>query len=72
MKSFINVLTGVVETPQNKLVIEQYEKNTELYKEYKPVSEPTLKELKEKADELGIIYKKKVTKKELLELLNSN
>lgn len=77
MKSFINLKTGVIETPNNSMVSEQYEKNTELYEEYKPVDnknvvkEPTLNELKAKADELGIKYTKKVTKAELLNLISA-
>lgn len=79
MKSFINLATGVVETPNNSMVIEQYEKNTDLYEEYKPIKnnkiseEPTLKELKEQADTLGLTYDKRVTKAKLIEMLaNAN
>lgn len=78
MKSFINLKTGVIETPNNSIVIEQYEKNTELYEEYKAVEnkkadkEPTLNELKKKAKELGIEYDNKVTKAELLDLISAN
>lgn len=77
MKSFINLETGVIETPNNSMLIEQYEKNTDLYKEYKPVenkkadNEPTLNDLKKKAKEMGIEYDNKVTKAKLLELISA-
>lgn len=77
MKSFINLKTGVIETPNNSMVIEQCEKYTDLFKEYKPVEtkkadkEPTLNELKVKAKEIGIEYGNKVTKAELLELISA-
>lgn len=35
MKQFINLETGIIEIPHNKDVIEQYEKHTEIYAEYK-------------------------------------
>lgn len=79
MKSFINLKTGVIETPNNSMVIEQYEKNIDLYEEYKPTKsenadkELTLRELKEQADALGLTYAKKVTKAELIEMIvNAN
>lgn len=78
MKSFINLKTGVIEIPNNRMVIEQYQKRTDLYAEYKPVeskkanNEPTLNELKKKAKEMGISYDNKVTKAELLELISAN
>ena len=63
MKSFINLKTGVIEIPNNRMVIEQYQKRTDLYAEYKPVeskkanNEPTLNELKKKAKEMGVSIK---------------
>lgn len=78
MKSFINLKTGIIEIPNNSMVIEQYQKRTDLYAEYKPVEskkvdkEPTLNELKKKAKEMGISYDNKVTKAELLELISAN
>lgn len=75
MKKFINLETGVVEIPNNEEVIKQYEKYTNLYSEYKEVEnekEPTLNELKEQADNLGITYPKKITKAKLLDLISAN
>ena len=68
MKSFINLKTGLVETPVNELVIEQYKKYADVYKEVS--KEPTLNELRKKAKELGIKYNNKNTKDELLALIN--
>jgi hypothetical protein len=68
MKKFINKNTGLVETVTNEKLIEQYEKYSNIY-ELVGDNEPTVKELKEKADSLGIEYKAKVTKAELLELI---
>jgi hypothetical protein len=72
MKKFRNRVTGCIEEVTNKMLIEQYEKHTERYEEVKEATEPTLKELKAQADALGLVYPKKVTKEELLELLTSN
>lgn len=73
---FKNLITGNVEIVTNKMLIEQYKKYTdryELVEDKKADNEPTLKELKEQADSLGIEYAKKVTKAELLELIaNAN
>lgn len=33
MSSFVNLTTGVIETPGNKSVVEQYKKRFDLYKE---------------------------------------
>ena len=33
MSSFVNLTTGVIETPGNKSVVEQYKKRPDLYKE---------------------------------------
>lgn len=70
MKKFKNKITGLIEEVTNETLIAQYEKYTERYEEVgATTSEPTLKELKEKADAMGIEYKAKVTKAELLELI---
>lgn len=70
MKKFLNKNTGLVEVVTNEKLIEQYEKYNEVYELVGAKdNEPTLKELKEKADALGIEYKAKVTKAELLELI---
>ena len=68
MKKFLNKNTGLVEVVTNEKLIEQYEKYNNVY-ELVGANEPTLKELKEKADALGLEYKVKVTKAELLELI---
>ena len=41
MKSFKDKRTGVIETPTNKDVIEQYEKHSDIYEEIKPKNEDT-------------------------------
>jgi hypothetical protein len=70
MKKFKNKNTGLVEVVTNEKLIEQYEKYNEVYELVGGNdNEPTLKELKEKADAMGIEYKAKVTKAELLELI---
>lgn len=72
MKTFKNKKTGVLEHVTNEVLIPQYEKYTDLFELVegkKADEEPTLNELKAKADELGIKYKAKVTKAELLELI---
>lgn len=70
MKKFINKNTGLVEVVTNEKLIEQYEKYNKVYELVGGNdNEPTLKELKEKADAMGIEYKAKVTKAELLELI---
>lgn len=70
MKKFKNIKTGIVEVVTNERLIEQYEKYSDVYELVGAKdNEPTLKELKERADELGIEYKAKVTKAELLELI---
>jgi hypothetical protein len=70
MKKFKNKNTGLVEVVTNEKLIEQYEKYNEVYESVGGNdNEPTLKELKEKADAMGIEYKAKVTKAELLELI---
>ena len=69
MASFLNLSLGVIETPSNKSVVEQYKKRPELYKELKEstmhtnttpknMSNLTLKELKRQADILGLSYNK--------------
>lgn len=70
MKKFKNIRTGIIEVVTNEKLIEQYEKYNDVYELVGAKdNEPTLKELKERADELGIEYKAKVTKAELLELI---
>lgn len=69
MKTFKNLKSGVLEHVTNEKLIPQYEKYTDVYELVKANNEPTLKELKEQADALGIEYTKKVTKDELLELI---
>lgn len=72
MKKFKDVRTGVVEIVTNKELIKQYENHSEVYElvgDKNTDTEPTLKELKEQADVLGIEYKARVTKAELLELI---
>ena len=72
MKKFINKNTGLVEIVTNDKLIEQYEKYNNVYEIVgSKDNEPTLKELKEKADSLGIEYKARVTKAELLELIEN-
>lgn len=73
MKTFKNLKTGVLEHVTNEALIPQYEKYTDVYKlvDGKADKEPTVKELKEQADALGIEYNTKVTKAELLELINN-
>lgn len=74
MKTFKNLKTGVLEHVTNEKLISQYEKYTDVYElveDTKADKEPTLNELKAKADELGIEYAKKVTKAELLELISA-
>lgn len=79
MKSFINLKTGAIETPNNSMVIEQYEKYTEIYKEVSAENsiknaensvELTYNELKKKAKKMGIKYQNNITKAELLKLIN--
>lgn len=74
MKTFKNKKTGVLEHVTNEVLIPQYEKYTDLFElveDKKADKEPTLNDLKAKADELGIEYKAKVTKAELLELISA-
>jgi len=74
MKTFRNKLVGVLEHVTNEKLIAQYEKYTDVYElveDKKADKEPTLNDLKAKADELGIEYTKKVTKAELLELISA-
>lgn len=74
MKTFKNLKTGVLEHVTNEKLISQYEKYTDVYElveDTKADKEPTLNDLKAKADELGIEYAKKVTKAELLELISA-
>ena len=75
MKTFKNLKVGVLETVNVELA-KQYEARPSIYAPVETESktnEPTLKELKEQADALGIEYKAKVTKAELLEMLaNAN
>ena len=74
MKTFKNLKTGVLEHVTNEKLISQYEKYTDIYElveDTKADKEPTLNDLKAKADELGIEYAKKVTKAELLELISA-
>lgn len=71
MKTFKNIKIGVLETVNDKLA-EQYEARPELYElvnDKEETNEMTLKELKERADELGIEYPSKVTKSALLKLI---
>ena len=69
---FYNVNSGGIEVPQNQKVIEQYKKYPEIYKPIESgAPEPTLKELKEKANQLGIEYAKNIKKAELLKLINN-
>lgn len=75
MKTFKNLKSGVLEHVTNEKLLEQYEKYTDVYEvvDEKADKEPTLKELKEQADALGLTYNKKVTKAELTEMLaNTN
>jgi len=74
MKTFKNKKTGVLEHVTNEKLLAQYEKYTDVYElvNEKAENEPTLKELKEQADALGIKYKAKVTRAELLELIKEN
>ena len=80
MASFLNLSLGVIETPSNKSVVEQYKKRPELYKELKEstmhtnttpknMSNLTLKELKRQADILGLSYNKNASKAQILALL---
>lgn len=75
MKTFKNLKVGVLETVNDELA-KQYEARPNIYALVETgdkTNEPTLKELKEQADALGIEYKAKVTKAELLEMLaNAN
>ena len=75
MKTFKNLKVGVLETVNDELA-KQYEARPSIYSQFqveRKINEPTLKELKEQADALGIEYKAKVTKAELLEMLaNAN
>lgn len=74
MKTFKNLKTGVLEHVTNEKLIAQYEKYKDVYelvKEKEANNEPTLKELKEQADALGVKYASKVTKAELLELITN-
>lgn len=73
MKKFKNKMVGVIEVVTNEEVIKQYLKYNDIYELIEDKkAEPTLKELKEQADGLGITYNSKVTKAELLELINNN
>lgn len=74
MKTFKNKKTGVLEHVTNEKLLAQYEKYTDVYElvNEKSENEPTLKELKEQANALGIEYKAKVTRAELLELIKEN
>ena len=82
MLKFRNNVTGIIEEPRNPKVIEQYIKS-ELYEkvgELPQANEPvgalcdytsyTVKELKQKANALGITYRAKSTKSELIALIN--
>lgn len=69
MKTFRNLKVGVLETVNDELA-KQYEDRPNLYKLVDDTSEPTLKELKEQADALGLTYNKKVTRAELIEMLS--
>lgn len=80
MASFLNLSLGVIETPSNKSVVEQYRKRPELYKELqdsiahsnttpKNMLNLTLKELKQQADMLGLSYNKNASKTQILALL---
>ena len=77
MIKFINKQLGVLEAPNNDKVLEQYKKRPELYgtieeidlDEEKDYSKYTLKELKNEADILGLVYSKKATRNEILNLL---
>lgn len=72
MKKFRNKIVGVIEVVTNEEVIKQYLKHSDIYELLEDKkAEPTLKELKEQADALGIVYTSKVTKAELLELINN-
>lgn len=70
MKTFKNLRVGVFETVSDELA-KQYEARPDVYASVDTVIEPTLKELKEQADALGLKYKARVTKAELLEILAS-
>lgn len=71
MKTFKNKNTGVLEHVTNELLIEQYEKYTDVYEVINENNEPTVSELKKKAKNLGITFNKNVTKEELLNLIHS-
>jgi hypothetical protein len=70
MKTFKHKITGIIEHVTNPVLVEQYEKHADVYEEI-VANEPTLKELKEQADALGIEYKPNVSKNKLLELIKS-
>lgn len=79
---FRHIATGIIEEPHNSKVIEQYQKS-ELYQEIEELPQATkpvvalkdyagytLKELKKEADTLGLTYRNKATKSELIAILN--
>lgn len=86
MIKFINKATGIIEEPHNEEVIKQYQKSKlydvyvlgkvpvvakkELPQEKIDLNSFTLKELKDRADKIGLSYKKRATKSELIELLS--
>lgn len=78
MIKFINKATGIIEEPHNEEVIKQYQKS-KLYRQLFEKTEElpknydnyTLKELKQEADKLGLSYKKRATKSDLIALLNN-
>lgn len=79
---FRHKATGIIEEPHNAKVIEQYQKS-ELFKKIEELpqapKEPvvaskdytgyTIKELKQEADTLGLTYRNKATKSELIAIL---
>lgn len=66
---FKNKITGCVEEVNNKTLIEQYQKYTDVYEQVKGSNNNTLKELKKEAKTLGIKYGRNVTEEELIELI---
>lgn len=69
---FKNKKTGLVEDVKNKAVIEQYQKRPGIWASFEStenVKEPTVKELKEKAAQLGIELQPNAKKQEIADLI---
>ncbi len=71
LAKFKNKVTGQVFTPQNDMVKEQLTKSDLFELVGSKKQEPSYKELKAKADELGIEYAHNISKSNLIELIEN-